>query len=88
MSSSPASEKRYLRAAQVRARYGGISDMTLYRWLQNPELNFPQPEYHGRDRFWDEALLNAHDRECARRSAARRGRLAGRTEQPAVTKAV
>jgi hypothetical protein len=79
--STPTHQKRYLRAAEVRRRYGGISEMTLHRWLRRQELNFPQPEYHGRDRFWDEALLDAHDRECAIRSAAMRARR--RTEQPA-----
>ncbi|MEY4965082.1 MAG: hypothetical protein RL274_665, partial [Pseudomonadota bacterium] len=43
---------------QVRARYGGISDMTLYRWLKNPNIGFPKPlppvvGKKGR-RLWDE----------------------------------
>lgn len=58
-------DKRYLRAAQVRARYGDISDMTLWRWLHSPAVEFPKPIYVGRDRFWDEAALDAHDRRCA-----------------------
>jgi hypothetical protein len=85
MDNNPAREKRYLRAAQVRKRYGDITEMTLWRWLHDPELNFPQPEYHGRDRFWDEAVLDAHDRECARRSAAKRARRHPHAGQPAVT---
>jgi hypothetical protein len=85
MHDAPPREKRYLRAAQVRKRYGGISDMTLHRWLHDPELNFPQPEYHGRDRFWDEEKLDAHDRECARRSAAKRARRYPNAGQPAIT---
>ncbi len=46
------SEKR-IQAAQVRAMCGEISDMTLWRWLQ--ERQFPQPIYIGRRRYWREA---------------------------------
>jgi hypothetical protein len=72
--STTAHQKRYLRASAVRRRYGDISEMTLHRWLHCPELNFPQPEYHGRNRFWDEAALEAYDREWAIRSAGMRAR--------------
>jgi predicted DNA-binding transcriptional regulator AlpA len=87
MSTTPPREKRYLRASEVRKRYAGISDMTLWRWLNDADLNFPQPEYHGRDRFWDEALLDAHDRECARRTRERRARRSRRVAAPAETQA-
>jgi hypothetical protein len=33
----------YRKSAQVRARYGGVSDMTLWRWLHDEQLGFPQP---------------------------------------------
>lgn len=46
---------RRIRAAVVRQMCGGISDMTLWRWLENPELNFPRPIYIGRRRYWREA---------------------------------
>jgi predicted DNA-binding transcriptional regulator AlpA len=52
----------YLSAAQVRSRYGGISDMTLWRWLQDDELAFPEPEWIRRRRFWREDRLAAWDR--------------------------
>jgi predicted DNA-binding transcriptional regulator AlpA len=29
--------------------------MTLHRWLNNPDLNFPKPAYIGRRRYWREA---------------------------------
>jgi hypothetical protein len=87
MSTTPAREKRYLRASEVRQRYAGISNMTLHRWLHDADLDFPQPEYHGRDRFWDEALLDAHDRECARRAREWRAHRSRRVAAPAETQA-
>ncbi|EEX10095.1 conserved domain protein [Ruegeria lacuscaerulensis ITI-1157] len=33
--------------------------MTLHRWLNNPELNFPRPIYIGRRRYWREAEVVA-----------------------------
>jgi predicted DNA-binding transcriptional regulator AlpA len=80
--------KRYVRAAQVRRRYGDITDMTLWRWTHDPEINFPQPEYlNGRDRFWDEAKLDAYDRAQARQ-ARRRAASRRRAGQPVVAGAV
>jgi hypothetical protein len=61
--------KCFLRAAAVRKRYGGISDMTLWRWINSPTSGFPQPKYIERRRFWDEALLDDYDRQCAARCA-------------------
>lgn len=34
---------------------GGISDMTLHRWLHNDDLRFPRPIYIGSRRFWKTA---------------------------------
>ena len=42
----------YVTAAQVRARYGAMADMTLWRWLSDPVLAFPQPLRINRRRFW------------------------------------
>ncbi len=39
----------------VRDLCGGVSDMTLWRWLGNPAMNFPQPIYIARRRYWKEA---------------------------------
>jgi predicted DNA-binding transcriptional regulator AlpA len=52
----------YLSAAQVRTRYGGISDMTLWRWLQDETLRFPRPEWIRRRRFWRADTLAEWDR--------------------------
>jgi predicted DNA-binding transcriptional regulator AlpA len=61
--------KRYIKAAAVCERYGGISNMTLWRWLNAPGSAFPRPMYVGRYRLWDVAALDAYDRECAARCA-------------------
>ena len=47
----PAEATTYLNAAQVRTRYGGVSDMALWRWLQDDALGFPKPFRINRRRF-------------------------------------
>lgn len=42
-------------ASAVRKLCGGVSDMTLWRWLGSPEMDFPRPIYIGRRRYWREA---------------------------------
>lgn len=44
-------------AKEVKARCGSISDMTLWRWLQDPETEFPQPRYIKTRRYWREDEL-------------------------------
>ena len=46
---------RRIQAAAVRQMVGDISDMTQWRYLNNPELDFPRPIFIGRRRFWKEA---------------------------------
>jgi predicted DNA-binding transcriptional regulator AlpA len=53
----------YLNALQVRARYGGISVMTLWRWLHDEKLGFPRPTRINRIRFWEDAKLAEWDRK-------------------------
>jgi hypothetical protein len=55
----------YLNAPQVRSRYGNISDMTLWRWLHDEKLNFPDPHRINRRRFWKIAELTAWERTMA-----------------------
>ena len=38
---------------------GGVSDMTLHRWLKDPEKAFPRPIYIGKRRYWREAEIIA-----------------------------
>ncbi len=37
----------------------GVSDMSLWRWLKDPKIDFPRPKYIGRRRYWREVeILN------------------------------
>lgn len=48
-----------LTAAQVRARYGDISEMTLWRWSNDTALDFPKPYSIRCRRYWSAAELDA-----------------------------
>lgn len=48
-------EGKRITATKVRDLCGDVSDMTLWRWLNDPALNFPKPIYIARRRFWREA---------------------------------
>lgn len=50
---------RRIQADATRNLCGGISDMTLWRWLADPSLNFPRPAIIGRRRYWREAEVIA-----------------------------
>ncbi|QFT62070.1 AlpA family transcriptional regulator [Roseivivax sp. THAF30] len=41
--------------ARVRELCGGVSEMTLHRWLNDPAMDFPRPIYLGQRRYWREA---------------------------------
>ena len=61
-------EDRYLSAKQVRRRYGGKSDMTIWRWTRDPDLNFPEPDLVIRgQRFWRESRLEAWEKRVGTR---------------------
>lgn len=49
-----------LPATPVRARYG-VSSMTIFRWLADPTLGFPQPLRIRRRRYWRLADLQAFE---------------------------
>ncbi len=51
--------KTYLTSAQVCARYGGISFMSLWRWQNTPGRNFPKPFKFGKRNFWLEEELES-----------------------------
>ena len=57
----------YLTAKQVCARYGGVTPMTLARWLNDPQMDFPRPRYFGRLRFFRLDELEAWERDRPRR---------------------
>jgi predicted DNA-binding transcriptional regulator AlpA len=62
---SPDADTVYLNAAQVRRRYGGMSEMALWRWLQDETLGFPKPLIINNRRFWSAAALTAWERKHA-----------------------
>lgn len=62
--------KTYLTSKQVRARYGDITDMTIWRWCRDPAMGFPQPIRINRIKFWDEADLDAFDARVSGKVAA------------------
>lgn len=65
------SNGRCLRTAkQVRTRFGGVSDMTLWRWLQDKSLGFPQPIIINGRRYFDEEALEAWERARPTRQEA------------------
>lgn len=51
--------KHLLPAQDVRAKFGNISDMTLWRWLHDESLGFPQPTMIRNRRFWDADEIEA-----------------------------
>lgn len=52
---STSNPKKRISAATVCEICGGVSAMTLWRWLNDPEKRFPKPIYIGRRRYWREA---------------------------------
>jgi len=62
---------KLITAAEVRARFGGISDMSLWRWLADEALGFPRPVRIQRRRFFREAEIEAFiERQAAASTAA------------------
>ncbi|SFP35395.1 helix-turn-helix transcriptional regulator [Tranquillimonas alkanivorans] len=45
-------ENRLIPAVAVREMIGGVSDMTIWRWQHDPELEFPKPTRISRRRYW------------------------------------
>jgi hypothetical protein len=50
--------------------------MTIHRWLNDPELNFPRPTYFGRYRYWRIDELEHWEAEQARNPNGRYSRAA------------
>jgi hypothetical protein len=59
---SKTSPKRWLRKRQVRERYGDISDRTVERAIIAGRLPPPEFPFSNRTPFWDEAVLEEHER--------------------------
>ena len=62
----PADSKHYLTAQQLRARYGGRSEMWLDRIMAR-DPTFPRHIYIGRLRFWALDEIEAYEQLCASR---------------------
>ena len=58
----------YLSGPQVQARYG-ICDVTLYRWQNDPRMNFPKPMVINRRKFFREDEIAAWERERVKGAA-------------------
>jgi predicted DNA-binding transcriptional regulator AlpA len=54
-------EAVFLNSTQVRQRYGGISDMTRWRWLNDENLGFPRPIVINRRRLFPLSALLAFE---------------------------
>jgi predicted DNA-binding transcriptional regulator AlpA len=65
----PTRPTRKLPTRHVCARYS-VSDKTIDRWVKNPKLQFPQPDWINGRRYWGEDKLDAFDRRAARTKTA------------------
>ncbi len=63
------SAERFLPARRVWERYG-VTSMTLWRWLKDADLKFPQPMRIGRLRYWRLSDLVAWERSRSGKSVA------------------
>lgn len=50
---------KLMTANKVRDTLGGVSDMTLWRFIKDPVKSFPTPIYIGRRRYWREKEVAA-----------------------------
>lgn len=50
-------EDKFIPAHEVREMSGGIADMTLWRWLQDDQLGFPQPIRIKTRRYWKKSIV-------------------------------
>ncbi|MDP4022065.1 hypothetical protein Q8W71_05485 [Methylobacterium sp. NEAU 140] len=58
-------QNKLIPAKKVREELGGISDMTLYRWLADENLKFPRPTYIKKRRYFDSGDLAAFKERLA-----------------------
>lgn len=56
---------KFLSGQEVMARYS-ISEMTLYRWVNDPDMHFPQPMIVNRRRRFAEEELSEWERRNAK----------------------
>ena len=57
-------------ANHVREHFGSISEMTLWRWLRDSSMDFPEPIVICRRRYWKRsAILAFQERQASGRAA-------------------
>lgn len=56
---------KYLTSHQVRARFGGVSSMTLWRWAKDDKMGFPIPMRLNRRKLFNLADIEKWERETA-----------------------
>ena len=80
--------KRWLRKRHVRERYGDVAARTIERAVEAGRLPPPEFPFSNRVPFWDEAVLEQHDRAAATAATLGPARRPGseRKAPPAVRK--
>lgn len=56
---NPRDANRLIAIPALQDLLGGVCDMTIRRWLDRPELQFPRPIFIARRRYWKEAEIIA-----------------------------
>ena len=56
----PAFDEHLVDSAWVRGFFGGISDMTLWRWVRSPKMDFPKPIYVNKRRLWRRGQIRSY----------------------------
>ena len=64
-------QKVYLSSTQLRQRYGNVSSMSVWRWVNHPTLGFPKPITIQRRNYWDESALEEWERKTAASASSR-----------------
>ena len=62
-------QPKFLTAKQVRARFGGISNMSLWRWIDDKTLGFPRPLIICRRRYFRLDQIEAFEQRAATTSS-------------------
>lgn len=57
--------EQMMTAKDVCARFGGVTTMSLYRWLKDETLNFPRPIEIRKRRYWRTEDIAAFQRRMA-----------------------
>lgn len=71
------STTRWLRRAQMRRRYGDISNMTLLRMVKGGRLPPPQFPFQNSVPAWNESELDEHDKAVVAGRAGKRAQPPG-----------